>query len=234
MVNSNISNFKNKKVLVIFPHPDDETVMTGGLIQKLHSLGSKVTLVCLTSGDQGKIHIHGHGLSLGQIRKGEFTRAVTRLGVTDFEIFNFPDGKLRQTRIWQPVVTEYVRHFDLVFTYDPSGVTGHPDHIALSLYLIKLLKKSKTQLCFVAPIGLIKDQLLDSRVAQFTTQPDLVVRLSLKQRLRKWTAFISHRSQYTLPTLFLALLVSFLPQSEGFAFYQPQKKYPSRYIPFDF
>lgn len=234
MATIDLSNFKNKKVLVIFPHPDDETVVAGGLIQRLIGFGAKVSVVSLTSGDQGKIHIHGRGLSLGEIRRHEFFKAVQRLGVTNYEIFNFPDGKLKDTKVWHPVIDDYIRHYDLVITYDPSGVTGHPDHIALSLQLMKLAIKTEFKFLQIAPIGLIKKSLMDSRVAKFATAPDLIIELSLLERLRKWSALSAHRSQYQLSTLFLTFFISFLPQSEGFSIYNPKKKYPFKFIPFKF
>ena len=104
-----ISKLKNKKVLVIFPHPDDETVMAGGLIQKLISLEANISVVCLTSGDQGKIHIHGRGRSLGEIRRQEFFTAIKRLGVDQYEIFNFPDGRLKNTKVWHAPIRELLR-----------------------------------------------------------------------------------------------------------------------------
>jgi len=229
-----LSDLKDKKVLVIFPHPDDETVMTGGLIQKLLSAGAKVTVVCLTSGDQGKIHIHGRGQSLGQIRRQEFFLAVRRLGVANFEIFNFPDGKLRSVHTWRPVVGEYVSHYDLVVSYDSSGVTGHPDHIALSLYLMKLARDTKKSLLLVAPVGTIRSNLLDSRVSEFAAAPELIIRLSLKERLCKWWALTAHKSQYQSSTLLLALVASLLPQTEGFAPFDPEKKYRFKHIRFEF
>jgi len=229
-----LSDLQNKKVLVIFPHPDDETVMTGGLIQKLLSSGAKVSVVCLTSGDQGKIHIHGRGQSLGQIRRGEFFLAVRRLGVGNFEIFNFPDGKLKDSPVWKPVIQEYVSHFDLVVSYDPSGVTGHPDHIALSLFLMKVAKETKGKLLLVAPVGIIRSKFLDPRVSPFTATPDLLVNLSLGERLRKWWAFNAYPSQYRLKTRFLGLAISLAPQTEGFALFRHGQKYRFKYIHFEF
>ncbi len=208
--------------------------MAGGLILQAIKAGAKVSVVCLTSGDQGKIHIHGRGRSLGEIRQNEFFTAVKRLGVGNFETFNFPDGQLKTIRVWDSVVAEYVRRHDVVVSYDPSGVTGHPDHIALSLHLIKLARKTKFNLFFVAPIGIIRENFLDPRVIQFVSSPDFVFELTLWQRLRKWWAFYAHRSQYPRSILIQALFFSFLPQSEGYAIFNSKKKYLFKYINFDF
>ena len=234
MATIDLKNFKNKKVLVIFPHPDDETVMAGGLIQRLLSFSAKVAVVCLTAGDQGKIHVHGRGQSLGQIRRGEFISAVKRLDVENYEIFNFPDGKLKDSPVWKPVVREYINHYDLVVSYDPSGVTGHPDHIALSLFLMKVAKETGGKLLLVAPAGIIRSKFLDPRVLPFATTPQLLVHLSLGERLRKWWAFNGYPSQYDRRTRLFALLLSLKPQLEGFAQFNSKKKYPHRYVNFEF
>jgi hypothetical protein len=42
-----------KRVLALFPHPDDEVTVAGTLM-KLKSEGHHVTLVCLTRGEKGK------------------------------------------------------------------------------------------------------------------------------------------------------------------------------------
>ena len=39
---------KLENIMVIAPHPDDETIGAGGLISKVNRLGGKVTIVCVT------------------------------------------------------------------------------------------------------------------------------------------------------------------------------------------
>ena len=43
-----------RRVLVIFPHPDDEAYSCGGTIARLASDGAEVTVLCATDGDAGK------------------------------------------------------------------------------------------------------------------------------------------------------------------------------------
>ena len=54
--------FKNKKVLIVVAHPDDETIGCGGLIAKLNKKKSKVFSIYLSDGrsarDKKKIIIH--------------------------------------------------------------------------------------------------------------------------------------------------------------------------------
>ena len=44
-------NYKNKKLLVIAPHPDDEVLGCGGLISKVKSGGGKGPVLCCTVGN---------------------------------------------------------------------------------------------------------------------------------------------------------------------------------------
>lgn len=44
----------NASLLAVFAHPDDE-VFSGGTLAHYAGLGAKVTLVCATKGDAGKV-----------------------------------------------------------------------------------------------------------------------------------------------------------------------------------
>lgn len=208
--------------------------MAGGFIVQAIKSGAKVKVVCLTAGDQGKIHVHGRGRSLGQIRREEFFRAMHRLGVSNFETFNFPDGKLRNTPVWRPVVADFVGHADLVVSYDLSGVTGHPDHIALGLELHRQARKLGPTLWHVAPTGLLRRILAEKKVAKYLSEPEVELTLRFGERLRKWRAFNAYQSQYRLSTRLLGLILSLLPQTEGFALFRPKQKYRFKYIHFEF
>jgi hypothetical protein len=42
---------KDDRVLILAPHPDDEAIGAGGLIQRALSAGAKVNIICFTNGD---------------------------------------------------------------------------------------------------------------------------------------------------------------------------------------
>lgn len=235
MATTDLNQLQNKKILVIFPHPDDETVMAGGLIRAAIEVGAVVTVVCLTHGERGKIHTHGWGNSLSEIRRIEFKKALTRLGVTRSEIFSYPDGNLRRDRKWvQKLNPAFFFDFDLVIGYDLSGVTGHPDHIALAKHLHQLSPTVGFTLWQASPVGILKKAFLEPQVASYLSPPEITITLSLYQRLRKWWAFVAYASQYNLITRLLALFTSLLPQSEGFSLYRPGRNYRFRFVPFSF
>lgn len=137
-----------KRVLVIFPHPDDEVLTVGGLIGALRAQGAAVKVVFLTRGERGtpdgKLD-----LELKQIRVLEAQTVAKTLGITDLVLEDFGDGVLEQKTCElalyvQTLLTEYEP--DLVVTYDQSGLYGHPDHIAVSEVVSEVIRTHKQPL----------------------------------------------------------------------------------------
>jgi LmbE family N-acetylglucosaminyl deacetylase len=94
------------RLLVIAPHPDDETVMTGGLIQRVLENRGKVEIVYLTNGDGSRTTIIQEDkkidlsptefIALGETRIEEASKAASILGVERKDVFflGFPDQGL--------------------------------------------------------------------------------------------------------------------------------------------
>ncbi len=94
------------RILVFAPHPDDETLGTGGLLQQALAQGATVHVVVMTNGDgyvDGVVHHTHHAppssaefRAYGSMRRDEAVTAVQRLGLTaeDVEFLSFPDGGL--------------------------------------------------------------------------------------------------------------------------------------------
>lgn len=80
---------KEDNVLVISPHPDDETLGCGGAIIKLLSSSVNVMVMLLTDGNGG-----GKIKDISRIRKEEFMNARSVLGYSTFDICDYPDGQL--------------------------------------------------------------------------------------------------------------------------------------------
>ena len=96
----------NTRLMVFSPHPDDESLGTGGLIQRILSLGGKVRVVFMTSGDgfpEG-VELEDHishptandYRKYGKEREGEALKALSVLGLKkhDVTFLGFPDGGL--------------------------------------------------------------------------------------------------------------------------------------------
>lgn len=98
------------RILVLAPHPDDETIGTAGVIQKATSLGLPVRVVFLTNGDANEwsFVLYSRRLELlpsevramGAVRHDEALAAARRLGLQPEQLtfLGYPDfGTLR---IW--------------------------------------------------------------------------------------------------------------------------------------
>jgi LmbE family N-acetylglucosaminyl deacetylase len=230
-----LKSFKNKKVLVVFPHPDDESVMTGGLVQRMQSMGMAVTVLSLTEGENGKIHVNGRGRSLREIRTGEFAKAMGILKVSDWVMWSFDDGKLRIKQGWRKRLRLFINqnNYDLVVSYDLSGVSGHPDHISLSRELLSLLREYKFQLLWVSFLGHMKNLVVNPKVEKYLQEPEFELNLSLRESFRKWQAVFSHRSQALQGFLHYPWwILIFVSRCEWYTLVVKKSKYRYRHITF--
>jgi len=94
------------RLLVIAPHPDDETLAAGGLMQRVHGTGGRVNVVYLTDGDgypegvQQEGHVETPAAAdyrgYGRRRRREARRALSTLGLdrASYTFLGFPDGGL--------------------------------------------------------------------------------------------------------------------------------------------
>lgn len=138
-----------KKLVCVFAHPDDEAFGPGGSIAHFAARGTDVTIVCVTEGDAfGKNY-------LIEKRKKELNKSAVILGVKRVINLNFKDGELCNNN-YHKVTDELKKIFDdirpdTIMTFDKSGVSGHLDHVAVSLecsYLFERLKYIKNILYF--------------------------------------------------------------------------------------
>ena len=101
------------RLLVIAPHPDDDVLGAGGLMQRVHAGGGAVRVVYLTDGEgypegvKREDHVATPTakdyLGYGKRRRGEARAALVRLGLADaFQTFlGFPDsGLCKLTRVY--------------------------------------------------------------------------------------------------------------------------------------
>jgi len=92
-----------QRVLVIAPHPDDEVLGTGGVIQKHLKRGDTIKIVMMTNGDGQRVNpfaSHKYFLELGVRRQQETIKALQQLGLNaDNIIFlGYPDRSL--DKLW--------------------------------------------------------------------------------------------------------------------------------------
>ncbi|HET7068097.1 MAG TPA: N-acetyl-1-D-myo-inositol-2-amino-2-deoxy-alpha-D-glucopyranoside deacetylase [Nocardioides sp.] len=81
---------KDRRLLLVHAHPDDESIGTGATMAKYAAEGAGVTLVTCTAGERGEILVpelahlaHDRDDKLAEHRRGELAEALAALGVTD-------------------------------------------------------------------------------------------------------------------------------------------------------
>ena len=110
---------KNDRVLILVPHPDDETIGACGAIQNALKKNAKLKVVCYTNGDSNELAFivyekritfrKGEFLHMGEVRRKETVRAMVSLGLkqTDLIFLGYPDFGTPEifTKYWGKVAS---------------------------------------------------------------------------------------------------------------------------------
>jgi LmbE family N-acetylglucosaminyl deacetylase len=122
-----------KRVLAIFAHPDDEAFGPGGTLAVLAKT-CEVNLICITDGGDER-------------RADELLAAAKILGINKVEFLGYPDGHLNNAIYHQLArkIQSFVDEFnpDILLTFEPRGVSGHIDHVAVSMVCSYLFRENK-------------------------------------------------------------------------------------------
>lgn len=223
------------KILIIFPHPDDETFSCAGLIQKALKLKSKVKVVSLTKGEASTLR---YGLAssaeLATVRTSEFFNVGKILGLDDSDILDFKDGFIKQQyedveKCYLDLVSGYQP--DLVVTFEPSGIYGHPDHISLSQIVTSHFSENESYdlLYSTVPKSWRSSEsslkMAENPSAIHPTVPNLGLKLSVREINTKLQALRCYKSHFKLTlTSVLRFALGGVLFTEWFVLLKPQKK----------
>ena len=127
------STVTNGRLMVLAPHPDDETLACGVTIQRTLDRGREVTVVVASDGRHGNPGLVAPE-RMATIRRGELTRATAVLGVTPSHLImlGFEDATLSDH---EDALAESIQEIieinrpDVVISPCPWDL--HPDHAAL-------------------------------------------------------------------------------------------------------
>jgi N-acetylglucosamine malate deacetylase 2 len=127
-----IPSSPKKRVLAIFPHPDDE-VTVAGTVMGLKTAGHHVTLVCLTRGEKGNAANIPSEQELARLRTGEMQQSAQILGVNSLIQLDYADGGMDDLgldslmKVVHALIQEQAP--DVLLSYDSKvGLYGHSDH----------------------------------------------------------------------------------------------------------
>jgi N-acetylglucosamine malate deacetylase 2 len=138
---------KEKHVLVIFPHPDDEAFGVSGTIAAHIANGTPVTYACLTLGEMGRNMgdpPFATRESLPVIRKKELQNAAEVLGIQDLRMLGYRDKTIEFEDEEEIIgnLSSIIAEVDpsLIISFYP-GYAVHPDHDATGAYVVETLKR---------------------------------------------------------------------------------------------
>jgi len=118
------------RALVVVAHPDDESFGLGAVLSTLAERGTRVSVLCFTQGEASTLHGVEGDLSL--LRREELRRAADELGLDGVRLLAHPDGALaaEPAEVLLSEARDYAAEVrpDGLLAFDPSGITGHPDH----------------------------------------------------------------------------------------------------------
>lgn len=126
---------RKQSVVGIFAHPDDETFGPGGTLA-LYAQKYDIYLICATNGD-GKQGNRKKEKELGKIRKKELQASAEILGVKKVFFLGYRDGSL-QHNVYHEIADKVLTILQkiqpaILVTFEPRGVSGHIDHIVMSM-----------------------------------------------------------------------------------------------------
>jgi LmbE family N-acetylglucosaminyl deacetylase len=213
------------RTLIIAPHPDDDSIAAGGLIQRVHSAGGVVRVLLVTDGENNEWPQRWHERKWiitaadrarwGAMRRSEALAALQILGVEpgSATFLAYPDQKtatlLRagDVRLRDDLMAA-IRAFHPTLIVAPSRFDVHSDHRAIGSYAH-------------AAVGRVRDAgeavpAIVTYVVHGNCPPERVaayVSLSEPERRRKLQAIEQHQSQMLLSR---RRFVSYAASSESF------------------
>lgn len=159
---------RDRTLLCVHPHPDDETIACGGVLARAAATGGHTVVVTCTGGEAGEnlagIDLQGHDLAWH--RRRELAAALAALGVGHHHWLGYRDSGMAGTatttrpdsfhqadlaaaaaRLAAIIRSERP---DVVVSDDASGTYGHPDHVKAHRVTVRAVEMAADE---QAPIG---------------------------------------------------------------------------------
>jgi LmbE family N-acetylglucosaminyl deacetylase len=128
-------------LLVVRPHPDDETSLTGGMLAYYSARGVRTGVVTCTGGEEGEIHDPDLDPvadlpRLGEVRERELREACKILGVAELRLLSYRDSGMRDTPA--------NRHPDAFCRADPAEAAGR---------VVRIIRELRPLVMVIEPPG---------------------------------------------------------------------------------
>lgn len=203
----------NRTLLGVWAHPDDEAYLTAGLMAEFRGRGDRVVVITATLGERGTSDPDAWPPErLAVLREHELRTSLAAVGVDELHLLGYMDGECT----WSDGtdrIAELMAEIapDLIVTFGPDGMTGHPDHRAVSAWTTDAWRVARPQADlwyatlgtdYYAQWGALSDHVglwADQPSPPCTADHDLAARVTLDNESldRKLAALQAHASQTT-------------------------------------
>lgn len=132
-----------KKILVVSPHPDDESLGCGGTLRKHVVEGDEVHVIFITSGERG-----GHGRPKQEtlyLREKEAEEAAAILGITSIEFWREKNGGFHVTKLAIERLQAKLLDFRPDIVYVTHEREMHPEHRAAARLVERALSNGMAE-----------------------------------------------------------------------------------------
>src|SRR5919106_2773643 len=153
------------RVVAVHAHPDDETLFTGATLAALVNAGASVTLVTCTAGEASgqnpEKRTEESDAAIREARLAELDTACRILGVTNRTFLGLgrwrdsgrEPSRCRLPGLFADAGDDAVEALAMIFqrerphvvlTYEPEGITRHPDHVRAHRLVVETLDRLST------------------------------------------------------------------------------------------
>lgn len=136
------------RVVVVSPHPDDETLGVGGMISMLVRGGCDVEVIALSDGEAAFPEADAHErVELARVRQREQEHALAQLGLSEGACtrLRIADGKLSEAGDLPARIAARLQ--GARYCLAPFRADGHPDHEAAGHAAAEACARVGVQLC---------------------------------------------------------------------------------------
>ncbi|MEF3352882.1 bacillithiol biosynthesis deacetylase BshB2 [Paenibacillus sp. GYB006] len=138
---------EQKRILVVLPHPDDESFgMSGTLAKLINEEGAVVTYACLTLGEMARNMGNppvANRVTLPAIRKEELKQSCRAIGIQDLRMLGFHDKTIEfeDRDLLDGTISALIEELNpsIIFTFYP-GYSVHPDHDATGAAVVRVVE----------------------------------------------------------------------------------------------
>jgi len=123
----------SRTLLGVWAHPDDEAYTSAGLMAEFRARGDRVVIVTATLGERGTSDPDTWPPARLAIRRhAELRNSLAALDVDELYLLGYEDGAC-ETRDGTDTIAAHIARIepDVIVTFGPDGLTGHPDHLAI-------------------------------------------------------------------------------------------------------